>query len=165
MADDIYKAPSSELLEADRKETNLAGRGRRFAGAMIDGTIAFLLVMPIMWWFGLWQKSMNQQALSIAETLGLALIGIVSFVLVQGYLLYSRQQTVGKWLLRMKIVGLQQERVPFGKLLGLRYLLFHIVGQVPYIGQLVLFGGLMLIFRGDRRCLHDHVAGTRVVVI
>lgn len=46
----------------------------------------------------------------------------------------------------------------------LRYLPMHIVGQVPIVGALIGFINPMFIFRADQRCLHDLIAGTRVVV-
>ena len=38
-----------------------------------------------------------------------------------------------------------------------------IITAVPFVGPLVGLIGILFIFRDDRRCLHDHLAGTRVV--
>jgi hypothetical protein len=34
---------------------------------------------------------------------------------------------------------------------------------VPYLGAIFHMVDCLTIFREDRRCLHDHIAGTRVV--
>ncbi|WP_197468815.1 RDD family protein, partial [Alcanivorax sp. HI0083] len=79
-----------------------------------------------------------------------------------GWLLFNRQQTIGKTILNMRIVGMEQDNVPAGKLYGLRYLVFHVLAQLPGV-NLIMIVDPLLIFRSDRRCLHDHLAGTRVI--
>ena len=49
------------------------------------------------------------------------------------------------------------------KLLGLRYVLVMLVQAIPMIGQLLGLIDALFIFRGDRRCVHDLIAGTKVV--
>jgi uncharacterized RDD family membrane protein YckC len=104
----------------------------------------------------------NSGVLDLTTTLVWFIVGEVIFLAVQGWLLFNRQQTIGKWLLGMKIVGMEQNAVPVGKLYGLRYLLFHVLAQVPGVNLIMLIDPLM-IFRGDRRCLHDLLAGTQVI--
>ena len=48
-------------------------------------------------------------------------------------------------------------------LLGRRYLFANGVGMIPFIGGLISIVNICFIFRGDKRCLHDLVAGTQVV--
>ncbi len=62
----------------------------------------------------------------------------------------------------MRIVGMEQDSVPAGKLYGLRYFVFHVLAQLPGINLIMIIDPL-LIFRSDRRCLHDHLAGTQVI--
>ena len=38
-----------------------------------------------------------------------------------------------------------------------------LVAQIPYIGAFLILADVLCIFREDRRCLHDHLAGTRVI--
>ena len=49
------------------------------------------------------------------------------------------------------------------KLLGLRYVLVMLVMAIPIIGQLLGLADALFIFRSDRRCVHDLLAGTKVV--
>jgi uncharacterized RDD family membrane protein YckC len=49
------------------------------------------------------------------------------------------------------------------KLLGLRYVLVMLVAVIPFIGGLLGVIDFLFIFREDRRCVHDLIAGTKVV--
>lgn len=49
-------------------------------------------------------------------------------------------------------------------LLGLRYGVVGLVSLIPGVGGLFSIVDILLIFRADRRCAHDHIAGTKVVV-
>ena len=48
------------------------------------------------------------------------------------------------------------------RMIGLRYLPFWFAGNVPQLA-LIPFVDALFIFRQDRRCLHDLLAGTRVI--
>ena len=100
--------------------------------------------------------------ISLTTSIGLFIAGELIFLALQGWLLFNRQQTIGKALLDMRIVGMEQDSVPAGKLYGLRYFVFHVLAQLPGINLIMLIDPL-LIFRSDRRCLHDHLAGTQVI--
>ncbi|MCY1389879.1 hypothetical protein D9M71_46890 [compost metagenome] len=50
-----------------------------------------------------------------------------------------------------------------GNLLLKRYLVWWLLAYVPVIGVLLVMVDYLFIFRADRRCLHDLMAGTRVV--
>ena len=92
-------------------------------------------------------------------------VGIVAFVALNGYLLATSGQSIGKRIVGTRIVSVHDGKIlPFGKVIGLRYLPFWVIAQVPFIGQVIT--GLvdpLFIFRGDKRCLHDLVAGTKVI--
>lgn len=156
-----YQAPTAATAAPD--DELLAGRGKRLAAVIIDALIQMAVVIPIMWVTGAWAQAMTgQAALDLGFTITWFLVGEAAFLAIQGWLLFTRQQTVGKMLLDIKIVGMQDTRVPPGKLYGARYLLFHIMAQVPLFNLILLVDALM-IFRRDRRCLHDLIAGTQVI--
>lgn len=105
-------------------------------------------------------------ALALFTALQLALLGI------QIYLLTSRGQSLGKILLGVRVVraddgekpgflrGWLLRELPSGAIQGLLQL-------VPVVGFFLRFAfvttNYLMIFREDRRCLHDFIAGTRVV--
>ena len=92
------------------------------------------------------------------------MLGFVVFVVVQGYPLSESGQTWGKKLLKLKIVDLEGRKPDFVRLLGLRYLLGLAIYQVPILGPIYSIVDVLFIFREDKRCIHDHLAGTRVVI-
>lgn len=159
-----YQSPAAAVKSHPTLDNpELASRGYRFLGALIDGLVQLAIIGPIIFFTGAWANMMaNGGTLNLTATLVWFIVGEVIFLALQGWLLFNRQQTIGKWILGMKIVGMDQPDVPAGKLYGLRYLLFHVLAQVPGINLLMIIDPL-LIFRGDHRCLHDLLAGTQVI--
>jgi uncharacterized RDD family membrane protein YckC len=64
---------------------------------------------------------------------------------------------------KTKIVDLSGNIPHFEKLLVLRYLVLGLVTQIPIIGSLAGLVNALFIFGKERRCVHDYMAGTRVV--
>ena len=89
----------------------------------------------------------------------------VVFLIIHGYLLYTRGQTVGKMLRNIKIVNMNNKLPSFDHLYGLRYLLVGLIGSIPLLGVFFSITDGLFIFREDRRCLHDMIAGTRVIEV
>lgn len=85
------------------------------------------------------------------------------FVALNGHLLNSYGQTIGKRIVGTKIVTLDGHVPPLYKSLVQRYFAFEMVGFVPIIGAAIQIADKLAIFRNDRRCFHDHLAGTIVV--
>lgn len=156
-----YQAPNARVGLNDDPHI-LAGRWQRFAAVWVDGFIGLILMLPLMIVFGYFDGILDGRQPDMAAQTGWTIFGLILFYLVHGYLLYTRQQTIGKLLLNIKIVGVDEDRVHAGRLFGLRYFLFHMISVIPVLNIFLLVDALM-IFRKDRRCLHDFLAGTRVV--
>jgi len=158
-----YRAPDAVVADIST-DGDLAGRGERLGAAIIDTILLLAVLFPLMFAGGYWQAAMASDGqVSFGTTLLWAIIGFAVFAVVQGFPLNATGQTWGKKLLGIRIVDLAGDKPPIGKLLGLRYLPVHAVGQVPLAGPLFGLVNVLLIFRGDRRCGHDLIAGTRVV--
>ncbi len=161
-----YRSPQSVVADA-AGEGELAGRGARLGAAIIDAIIYLVILGPLMYAGGYWQAVMGAAAagtsVPFTTTLMWMVIAFVVFVLVQGYPLSQTGQTWGKKLLSIKIVDLEGAKPPFGRLIGLRYLPIQVVSAIPFIGGLLTIVDVLFIFREDRRCVHDLIAGTRVV--
>src|SRR3982751_3745744 len=144
----------------------LAGRGRRLGATLIDGLIAgaafglIALVTPI--------NVFNPTA-GFSGIWGLLLInvvlGFILFLVIHGYLIATRGQTVGKALLKIRIVRSDGSAASFPRIVGLRYLPTSIVAPIPLVGGLYALVDSLLIFRQSRRCLHDNIADTIVVTV
>ena len=143
----------------------LASRGKRLAAAVVDIFIFFPLVLMIAQPLGLINISdpAKMQGFNLEQTIQLLVIGQVLFLLVQGYLLHTQGQTIGKKLLKIKIVSLDDKLLGIGQLYFVRYLTFSLIAQIPYIGGLIGIVNVLFIFGKDRRCLHDRLAGTKVI--
>ena len=160
-----YSAPSAAVADvtpAGRQE--LAGRGLRLGGAIIDGLILLIILIPLMVVGGYFSGMMSGVQPDAATKAMWGVLGFIIFVLVQGYPLSQSAQTWGKKLLKMKIVHLDGSQPSFGTLLGKRYLPVQAIGLVPYLGGLFGLVNVLFIFGEERRCIHDLIAGTRVVM-
>jgi uncharacterized RDD family membrane protein YckC len=90
-------------------------------------------------------------------------LGYLLFVLLHGWLLARRGQTIGKRIVGLRIV--RPDGRPAGplRLFGLRYATGFLLMMVPALGMLYALVDTLLIFGRQRRCLHDWIAGTIVV--
>lgn len=162
--DNPYRAPDAVVADvAVAGELPLASLGERFLGALVDTVLLLALVLPIMFMGGYFQAAMTGQAPGIGTQLFYTLLAFGLFCVVQGYPLAQTGQTWGKKVMKTRIVDLDGAKPSLATLLGKRYLPVQLVGAVPFIGNLLVLVDVLLIFRSDRRCGHDLVAGTRVV--
>ena len=83
--------------------------------------------------------------------------------IVQLTLLARNGQTLGKRWSSIRIVRDSGERASIWRLLFLRYLPIGLLSAIPFLGFLLALANVLLIFRSDQKCLHDHIAGTQVV--
>ena len=142
----------------------LASRWKRLGGALIDAILALAVMMPIMVVTGVYQQMSEGREMSIGQNILFFLIGQGVFLAINGYLLATQGQTVGKKLIGTRIVAFADgQRLPLGIIYGLRYLPLSAFTLVPVVGILPSFIDPLLIFQKDKRCLHDRIAGTKVV--
>ena len=97
---------------------------------------------------------------------GLLLVAacMIGFLAVNAYLLATRGQTVGKIVMKTRIVDYRSGNlVPIVPLFLKRYLLVWLLVQIPFFGGIFNFINTMSIFRAPKRCIHDEIAGTKVV--
>ncbi len=154
--------------------SNYAGRGARLLARILDSLIGAVpsLVLWLMFFLPILS---TLQAAQLAQEAGLplenppmpafgALIGLVLWVIiftaVQWTYLSTRGQTLGKMMLKIKIVrftdGTNGGFVPNVLLRGI---LNGILSMVPFYSIV----DICFIFRQDRRCIHDLIANTVVV--
>jgi uncharacterized RDD family membrane protein YckC len=91
------------------------------------------------------------------------LLGLVLMLGVMGYQLYllsASGQTIGKRMLGIQVVRNDGSRASFGRLLLLR---ICVPGAISAGCGLFGLVDVLFIFAADRRCVHDHLADTKVV--
>ena len=126
----------------------LAGRGQRLIAVLIDAAV-FLLP------YGLIAAAKDSGA---AAGIGGILVLIV--IAAQLYLLAVNGQTIGKKAMGIKIVSATTgENAGIVPNILIRGLVNGVLNIVPFYGLV----DALLIFRDDRRCIHDLLAGTKVV--
>jgi uncharacterized RDD family membrane protein YckC len=157
----------------------LAPLPARFAAAFVDGLLKSLCFLPttIPLYRFLGERSENGEILTfqeafestsqiLNENLSKSVPFIIALIFVQMTLISLRGQSIGKLLLRLKIVRTPGEE-PAGFLRGfaIRSVMPYIVQQLPLIGMVFWLVDTCFVFRTDRRCLHDLAAGTKVIVV
>lgn len=158
-----YRAPESVVADVQVEGAPLASLSERFLGSLIDGIIMLVIVLPIMFATGYFTAISTGQQPGIGTMVLYVLMGFGIFCLVQGYPLAQSAQTWGKKVVKTRIVDLAGGQPSLGTLLGKRYFPVQAVSAVPVIGNVLALVNVLFIFRSDRRCVHDLIAGTRVV--
>lgn len=159
-----YASPDADVRVDDYDSGELAGRWRRLGGSTIDAIAVMLVIFPVLSLYD-WESLLKAYASSVPEVLIGAALGIGAFLLLNGYLLAAKGQTIGKWLLNMRIVSVEDGGIlSVGKVLGLRYVPQWVVSQIPLFGGLLALVNVLFIFGEQRRCVHDLLAGTKVVM-
>jgi len=152
----------------------LASRWRRLFATAIDA-----LLVPGLTLFLVMLTGVVEDAEDFVDrwwVFHVLLLAISSYLLLNGYLLWHKGQTLGKALLGIAVI-----RVPAGRAIGpdetfefipagfwkmvcIRALFFPLlfVGIIPYFAILPLLDQVF-IFGRQRRCLHDWISGTLVV--
>lgn len=160
-------------------DTELAGRDARLGAFLLDYVLGILATLPGMLMMGPIFFSLLRQAaaghepdLSTVDMAGFGaglvvmLLGGLVLMVVQVVLLSTRGQTIGKRLLGIRVV-LYAGGGPAGFLHAwlLRNVVPFLIQLIPWIGFAFWIVDVCFIFTAERRCLHDLIAGTKVVKI
>ena len=166
-------------MTTNKNETLLAERSQRFYAFVIDSLFSFSIsfLIPIIF-----------SILSFNSNFLLALFSFFIVVSIQGYLLINTGQSIGKRLIKIRIVDAVTLGLPsIRKVFLIRYVL---VWQIPNLLSIFLIqeedlilnsssdfsspenlislvaflvlAQTLLIFKTDRRCGHDLISGTIV---
>ena len=65
----------------------------------------------------------------------------------------------------IRIADLDANLPDFGKVILLRYLPISLAALIPMVGQFFPLADVLFLFRHDRRCIHERLAGTKVVKV
>ena len=136
-----------------------ATRSDRLVAAIIDGVLGVVCFIPVFILLGF--DNLSQPTLTLSA--GLLGYGILSTLVLHGYLMYQRGQTIGKSLMSIRIENLDGTQASFTTIYFKRMLCMQLLSLVPSVGQFIAgFVNPLFIFGKDKRCLHDHLAGTKV---
>jgi uncharacterized RDD family membrane protein YckC len=162
-------APVAPAPAASGNELIPADRGSRLGAALLDSVFGLILVGPgmvLMAMGGAFEETSGADTNTpflLAGVCGLGL-GMLLLAVVQIYLLVTRGQTIGKKIVGVKIVAYDTgENAGFVKAVLLRGFVNGLIGGIPVVGGIYALVDILFIFRDDRRCIHDLLAGTQVV--
>lgn len=79
------------------------------------------------------------------------------------YFLEKYGQSIGKRILKLKIVHQEGASLSSDRLIFLRHIVPTIIFNVPVIGIFFFFMDSLLVFSSERQCIHDRLAKTIVV--
>lgn len=176
-----YSAPRSAVRGVDGEDVQLAARWRRLVARIIDWVLIGILTFISNFftlgsdWVLKYMESMVGPAQSVqlidviwtefTELLLMMLVTeIVLYILLNTYLLAKRGQTIGKFLMGVRIVDYFSGEIP-----KLRFSLLMREGGLYLLGIFGLFGVLvslvdkLFIFSENCRCIHDYWGFTKVV--
>ncbi|MBH0062978.1 RDD family protein [Pseudoalteromonas sp. NZS71] len=160
--DDLIKtretqSPSENIVSKVAGEK--ATRSDRLVAAIVDGVLGVVCFIPVFMLVGF--DNLSQPTLTLSA--GLLGYGILSTLVLHGYLMYQRGQTIGKSLMSIRIENLDGTQASFTTIYFKRMLSMQLLSLVPSVGQFIAgFVNPLFIFGKDKRCLHDHLAGTKV---
>ncbi len=123
-------------------------------GAFFIDTVSFLIAMDLP------GATVADVSRSSPFVLILALLGMCGYLILQAFLLATRGQSIGKIIVKIRIVD-AHTGVSGGFLQNvfLREMLNSLLSMIP----LYFLVDSAFILQNDRRCIHDHIAGTVVV--
>jgi uncharacterized RDD family membrane protein YckC len=131
-----------------------AERGTRWWARFVDQLLLSVTAAPALI---VWVSTKAPLAM------GLGLLCIL-FMGYQWYLISTTGQTIAKKWMGIKVVKMDGSPVDFVSGVVLREMLVAGAGFIPYIGGLINIIDSLMIFGEARRCLHDQIAGTQVVL-
>lgn len=140
-----------------RVDPRTASLWKRFFGSLIDGLFQFTAgVVPAIIFM-----MMNGWEEATIDTADFALYGgLAAGFLINGVLTAVYGKSIGKFLLRTTVVRIDNEELPgFVKGALMRTFLPALLSQIPVFG----FVDAVSVFGLQRRCLHDLMAGTKVL--
>jgi uncharacterized RDD family membrane protein YckC len=158
-----FAPPAAHVEDVDSVASGqLAGRGVRLLAAIVDGLLVAGVMVLLGWLtaYDAFDPREDAPLSAFATSLGLA---FGAYLLLNGWLLHSRGQTIAKALFKIKIVRSDGSKPSLLRLAGLRYFVTSLLTLVPLLGWMFALADCLLIFRDSRKCLHDNIADTIVI--
>jgi uncharacterized RDD family membrane protein YckC len=169
-----FRPPEAPVTDAPAFQLELAERGARLGakcvdgltvlGAMLAAGIVAAIAIPVLAAF---------TRIGAGRPFGInvfgLLAGLVGFLTLLALVIWNcvwlrrYGQTIGKRVMKIRIVRSGGGQATLGRIFWLRYVPMILLGSIPYLGFLITVTDYLLIFREGRQCLHDQFADTKVV--
>lgn len=172
MSDDFnpYAAPQTEnLIVTEQPEVDfpLANRLRRLAAVIIDTIIVMIVMFPVA--FVITGFSHGWEEMRVRPSFNFntnqPVWACVAFMveITINWAFLAKGQTIGKHLLKMRVVHLDGSPCSRQQNILWRMLPFRILAMLPFFGGIFSLFDALMIFRKNRCTMHDDIARTKVV--
>lgn len=145
---------SSQMGQSSPNPSELASRLDRLLAKFLDNLAIIAVWVSTVFLGGVLDDSGNLMVVLFVS-------GLLGLLIYQAFLLTTRGQTVGKIAMKIRIVRVDAgENGGFKTNFLLRSVLnFIIAFCIPFYGLV----DTLLIFTESKRCIHDRLAGTKVI--
>jgi uncharacterized RDD family membrane protein YckC len=171
ISENPYQSPATDPIlptPVPDSEFRLATRGDRFLGSFVDGMIGIGIALPvwgILYFLGVIHSVEEMGRIGISYGIGIGLVHYAVFMAIQWNFLKSTGQTIGKRMAKTRIAKMDGSKPDIRDLALKRYGFVSLISMIPVAGAILAWVDILLIFKKDRRCLHDLVAGTQVLSV
>jgi uncharacterized RDD family membrane protein YckC len=171
-----YRPYESDEMAAEEPASELASPWVRLVAWIIDGLIYFAVIVVAVF-IGIAIAGVGISDLAdfdpgfffgaLAVVVILTLLAFLVIFIVQIVLLVTRGQTIGKIIMKIRIVDAVTGQHPgWARLILLRTIVNSVIisflNILPGAGGAYFLVDSLFIFRADHRTIHDLIAGTRV---
>lgn len=124
--------------------------------------------MPLQFLTGTFQREMSRQAAGgsmfafRAENILWAIVGLLVMIGINWNFLI-KGQTIGKKALKIRIDNIEGGPCDRARIITRRIVALQVVYLIPVVNFIFMFIDTLMIFRGNKRTLHDEFARTKVV--
>lgn len=159
-----YQAPSAHVEDIKNDaEYELADRSTRLVASIID-TIILIVIAVLLAFVFLPNIFSDPQQFGLTSKILILACTWTIWLTVNFSWLRNNGQTIGKKIFGIKIVRLNNEKCSFARIAGRRFLIPGLISQIAFLGPIFALIDYLFIFQESRRCVHDLIADTIVVV-
>lgn len=155
-------------MENNIETDTLAGRLNRLAASLIDCIVIAIPMLLVVWlmvsFFGFTFDVANNQV-DPAIYIVTFPASFSLFFYINYKKLKNMGQTLGKEIMGSQITDIHGELLPIQSLILKRFVPFWLFPYIPIIGGVINLVNLLFIFGKPRRCIHDLIAGTKVITV
>jgi uncharacterized RDD family membrane protein YckC len=163
----VEDAPAGVDLVA-RKAT----RWQRWWAAFIDSVIVGICAWPLSAWWATHYGYNHAASARVFQhfpftgptAMLISCVLVLAVISINISLLNGNGQTIGKRAVGTKIVRTDGSPVELWRVIALRWLPLFITRWIPFVGSLAGLADALVIFGSEKRCIHDYIADTIVVV-
>lgn len=144
----------------------LASRWTRVGAAFIDSLILSVVMIPLAYYSGGFDGLSQNPPVEapFSYQILMAVLGFGLYCAVNWKFLSESGQTVGKKILKIKVVYLDGSQVTVQDLVFKRYVFMITLGYLPWIGGILTMANVLMVFGKQKRAIHDRIAKTKVVI-